>query len=581
MYDYDTILGKLARQALASYPHQVLDAARPEHGCWIAGHYGMGSADHTSHGRSLATAGYALLAEGSVLENDEELLERVLAGVAFVGRWQRETGLIDLPKVDFDSPPDTAFLVQLLCPLLELARRRANEGYEPAGRVAEALSPVLLRGAEGIVDRGFRTPNHRWVVCSALAQAMSLFPGLKAQAYVDSILAETIDINSDGDFSERSSSVYNAVCCRALRLMAEHLQRPELIEHVRANLQLTLYLLHADGSVLTTASRRQDAGVLTPPVRMADSCFDLAMRDGDGRLATLADQLAAHAGPADPWLLQPLLSHPHYRDKRVSREPLPDRYERTFEQSGLWRVRDGKLSATAAKGQDVPFTLRYGQLEMAVSVRGNYFDLARFKADRMAPGPRGVQMAHSGRERQTPGWDLPLGEPVTFENPHEGYYTLAQTGVRGRWPLPELDITLDITRVTDGFDLRVQTVGGVDRIPFVIELDFAGGDGWEAAGLALPAEAGRHVVLKQGNGVLHGGPDAVRVGPGADAHRCFVEGATRPKGAGFLVLIPLVSPVDHTLRIRHGAWSEADRDLRYATTAMTTPAQQRETVDVR
>ena len=89
-----------------------------------------------------------------------------------------------------------------------------------------------------MIDRGFHTPNHRWVVCSALAQAMTLFPEVEAGAYLGRILAETVDINEDGEYTERSTGVYNAVCNRSLRFMADHLGRPDLLDPVRRNLEI-------------------------------------------------------------------------------------------------------------------------------------------------------------------------------------------------------------------------------------------------------------------------------------------------------------------------------------------------------
>jgi hypothetical protein len=66
---------------------------------------------------------------------------------------------------------------------------------------------------------------------------MTPFPDVAARDYVDSILAETIDINDDGEFTERSTGIYNAVCDRGLRFMADNLNRPGLLDDVRKNLE--------------------------------------------------------------------------------------------------------------------------------------------------------------------------------------------------------------------------------------------------------------------------------------------------------------------------------------------------------
>ena len=79
------------------------------------------------------------------------------------------------------------------------------------------------------------------------------------------ILAEGIDINADGEFTERSTGIYNAVCNRSLRFMADHLDRPDLLDHVRKNLDLMTHLFHDDGTVVTSISNRQDRGSASCP----------------------------------------------------------------------------------------------------------------------------------------------------------------------------------------------------------------------------------------------------------------------------------------------------------------------------
>ncbi len=172
--------------------------------------------------------------------------------------------------------------MQLLAPVVELARRHAAAGNGRAAEIADTLGEYVRTAAAGMVGRGFHTPNHRWVVCSALAQALTLFPDLPARDYLDSILAEGIDINADGEYTERSTGIYNAVCNRSLRFMADGLDRPDLLDHVRRNLDLMAHLFHHDGTVVTSISNRQDRGQRVVPLSIADSFYDLARRDGMG-----------------------------------------------------------------------------------------------------------------------------------------------------------------------------------------------------------------------------------------------------------------------------------------------------------
>ena len=558
MYAYAPILRDLEARVRASYARQVLDGGRPDHGTFISARDGCANPDHTAHAKDLAAACYAFLAEGSSLAGDDDLFARIGSAIAFQRRWQRPTGLIDLISINWESPPDTGFTVQLLAPVVELARRRAAGGNERAATIAAELGEYVRTAAEGMIGRGIHTPNHRWVVCSALAQAMALFPELPARPYVESILAETIDINADGEYTERSTGIYNAVCNRSLRFMADHLGRPDLLDHVRKNLDLMAHLFHHDGAVVTSISNRQDRGLRVVPVAIADSFFDLAGRDGNGVWAGIADLLVSRGSDEahQVWLIHPFLARPGYDDQSPARRPLPDDFSRVYPVSGLWRVKRGLLSATAASGNTVAFAVRWGDVELgAVKIAGTYSHTAKFTADEFEAVEGGVRLTHRGTARPIPGYDLPLGRPVA---PAE-FAALRST--RERWTLPPLDQRLEIREVPGGFDLHLSTSGGLERVTFQIECCFAGPGEWETADQVSQVENGQTTVLKAGYGTFHRGAHGIRIGPGNHAHRMWQMRGTEPESGTFRVLITLQTPVDHTLEIRYGEWSPATGEL--------------------
>jgi len=557
MYAYEPILEGLTQRVWASYDRQVMDESRPEHGAFISESMPHPVANHGNHTQELARACYVFLAEGSSLEGDRTLFDRICGGIGFQKRWQRPNGLIDNVVGNWASPTATAFTVQLLAPIVEVARTKAEAGDERAAQIAESLGEYILSGAQGVIGGGFHTPNHRWVVCSGLAQAMSLFPDLQALDYVESILAETVDINEDGEYIERSTGVYNAVCNRSLRLMADHLKRPELLDPVRENLDMMAHLFHADGTVVTDMSNRQDRGQRVVPVGSADSFFDMAQRDGNGMWAAVADRLVAAGFDAihQAWLIHPFMVHPAYCHDTLKRKPLPDDFGRVFPAARLWRVKRGLLSATALGGNATAFAMRYGAVNLkALKVFGSYYG-TQFEADTFEASENGVQMVRRGDMRRSPGYDMPLGRPVRFD----AFHAIRDT--RERWTLPPFDVALDIREVEGGFDFHLKTEGGIDRVTFWIACCFGGPGEWENDGQVIRVTHGLTAILKSGYGVFHRGNHAVRIGPGAAEHRMWgVKDAVQDADA-FQVLLTLQTPIDRVFEIRCGKWSIATGEM--------------------
>jgi len=496
------------------------------------------------------------LAEGSSLQGDRELFDRICNGISFQKRWLRPTGLIDNVAGNWESPAATAFTVQLLAPVVEAARRKAEAGDESSEQIARSLGEYVHTAARGIMGRGFHTPNHRWVICSALAQAMALYPDLPALEYVQSILAETVDINEDGEFSERSTGIYNATCDRSLRFMADHLRRPELLDPVRRNLDMMVHLFHPDWTVVTDMSGRQDRGRRVVPFRIADSFFDMAQRDGNRVWATVADHLV----DGDPdarrvswsWFIQPFMTHPAYRREALERAPFPDDVSRVFPASRLWRVRRGPMSATAMGGKSTAFGIHYGEVHLkAVRIFETYCNTPQFETDTFEAFQNGVRMVHRGDTKRQRNYDLPLGRPVPFGE----FYTVQAD--REHWALPPFDIVLEVREVGCGFHLHLKTEDALDRVAFQIECSFEGPGEWETDRQVIRVSNGQSAILKSGYGIFRRGEHGIRIGPGAIAHRMVQMRGSALDPDSFRVLVHLKTPIDRILEVRYGTWSTA------------------------
>ncbi len=172
---------------------------------------------------------------------------------------------------------------------------------------------------------------------------------------IDEWLAEGIDIDRDGQYTERSTLTYNIVTDRAFVVMAAKLKRPALLDPVRQNLRALTYLLHADGEVVTEISRRQDQFTRGGLAGYWFTLTYMAVADRDGVFATMARQAA------DGVRLSALLEYPELSQPLPASQPLPSDYEKIFSEIGIARIRRGPLSATLALGgSSRVLSLRYG-----------------------------------------------------------------------------------------------------------------------------------------------------------------------------------------------------------------------------
>ncbi|CAL9357036.1 hypothetical protein SUDANB1_00581 [Streptomyces sp. enrichment culture] len=416
------------------------------------------------------------------------------------------------------SPPDSGFTVNDVCDAHVLAA-----GAGPELRDVTATLADIARAASGsLLTGGVHTPNHRWELCAALARLHRSFPDDRLLDRVEEWLAEGVDIDAEGLYSERSANYAAHVSNPSLLLLAGVLGRADLLDAVERNLATTLDLIRPDGTVETVLSRRQDQHQPFPLAPYLPHYRLLAIRTGRGDFSRAA-RLAAAGGIDDPDLLAETLLTPDLT--RVlpapAAETLPrDRYLTTARLAA-------RASATAHTvvygGSDVPghrrirsglacnptfLRLFAGDAVLdAVRLSRGFFDLGPFRAATM-------QQSAASRYRLTETLTAAYYQPLAPDRRRDdGAYRMADEGrfsAAMAFPERPRDEVSHTTRVEvdlldDGADLRIDISG--PRVPWALELTFRPGGDLEGA---VPIGDGRW-CLTTGPMTYRAGDDEIRV----------------------------------------------------------------------
>ncbi|MET9395509.1 hypothetical protein ABZY20_34700 [Streptomyces sp. NPDC006624] len=445
------------------------------------------------------------------------------------------------------SPPDSAFTVNDVCDAHVLAA-----GGGPGLRAATAaLAEIAGAATESLLTGGVHTPNHRWELCAALARLHRSFPDGRLLDRVGQWLAEGVDIDAEGLYSERSANYAAHVTNPSLLLLSEVLGRADLLDAVERNLAATLDLIRPDGTVETVHSRRQDQHGPFPLAPYLPHYRLLAIRTGRGDFSRAARQ-AAHGGIDDPGLLAGTLLTPdlcHVLPAPAAQVLPRERYLTT--------------ARLAARASDTAHTVVYGGSDVpehrrirsglacnptflrlfagdavldAVRLSRGFFDLGPFRA-------AGMQRLADGRYRLTETLSAAYYQPLAPDRRRDdGSYRMADEGrfsaamAFADRPRDEVSHTtrVEVDLREDGADLRIDISG--PRVPWALELTFRPG--------GVPQGA---VPIGDGRWCLTAGPMTYRVGDDEIRVRAAVEAGEPLAGPDRGDLLRYDPGQDHTV----------------------------------
>ena len=466
-----------------------------------------------------------------------ELLGPMQLAARYLRKAQYDDGTIDLYSTNFRSPPDTGFVLEVVCTAFAILKR---EPWEKHAELMADLRAFIIKAAEALVNGGVHTPNHRWVVSSALARVHTLFPDPRYVARIDQWLAEKVDLDPDGQYTERSTAVYTPIVNQCLLTIGRLLARPALFDPVRRNLEMTLYYVHPDGEVVTEGSTRQDKykrGSMGPYYY---SYRYLALLDRDGQFAAMARQIASNSGAALVRDLPSFLEDTTLQRPLPASRALPDDYARVFSHSELARIRRQEISATILASNATVFSLRKGSAALeALRIASAFFGKGQFAGDRLEVQGGGYVLRQSleGAYYQP----LPKDELDRLPDPMKRDRVL-----RERSNVQKLESVAVFAETHGKFEVVIE-ITGTDNVPVAVELAFR--HGGKLTGVEAVPNARNTFSLKSGFGQYASGNQVIQFGPGVAEHSWTQLRGAWPKWDGLSVYLTGFSPFKIALKI--------------------------------
>lgn len=483
---------------------------------------------------AVLTASYC--AVGSAYYHAPLLIQKLDLLTKFLASAQSEDGTVNVGNLE--SPPDTAFVIEILCPAATILQREKSKEAET---INQQLKKIIIKAGEGLVVGGVHTPNHRWVISAALSQINALYPNRKYIDRINEWLDEGVFIDEDGHYAERSG-IYSGVENTAFITVGRLANKKELFEHVRKNLTMYFYYIEANGDLVTNDSRRQDQYLAAAkPVTLFYLQYRyMAIRDNNRHFAAITKMIEALPGFEKDILSRSLfyfLENETLQQQLPSAASLPDRYEKVFSTSHLLRIKEKNVTATLFGGVDWPLTIASGRSnspDFFSYRKGNailkymrlsttFFSMGYFYSE----GLKKVGNKYVLHKKL----DIPYYQPLPKDKRNKkGDYKLSPSIDDRFWNkmdfknrpvsnVKTLDTTITLTNTNGVIELEFEIIG-LKEVPITIELCFAKGGTLTGT---TAAENNNNNFLEQGTGEYSFGGDVIRFGPGNGAHKMIAN----------------------------------------------------------
>ena len=483
----------------------------------------------------------AITCPESSFYQSSSLLREIDSALGYLLKAQHTDGTLDLLSTNFHSTPDTGFIVKRLVPAYTLLEQSGTPGREA---VLATFKTFLLRAGEALAVGGIHTPNHRWVVSAALTKLNERWPNANYVNRINQWLSEHIDMDSDGQYNERSTLIYSPLTNRLLITIAKGMKKPELLDYVRRNLAMTMYYVHPNGEVVSEASGRQDKALVGTLEGYYYPYRYLALHDKNGEMAAMCQLIEKTAMPKTAYLLDYLLEDPTLWQELPASKPLPINYVKFYPHSGLVRIRRDNRDATILSANPAWLTFHKGNAVLqGMRVASSFFGKGQFQSEKI--------------EKQGDSWvltqalDGPYYQPYPPDKiPADGDWEKMSKTNRAQSEVQKLQTIVTISEQNSGLQIRINSAG-TEGVPIALELIFRPGGTFTGV-TPHPTRANAYLLTGSGSYTVNGdtitfGPGQVR--PGQATHKNVQLRGALPAMDAPSVYITGFTPFEHTINL--------------------------------
>ncbi|RAK07842.1 hypothetical protein C8C77_10917 [Halanaerobium saccharolyticum] len=492
---------------------QVLEANKRDHGGLQNLENKIVSPKFSIYG--LKTMSSVYYNQDSIYYKDQDLFNSIKILLNYIENVQREDGTFDYLSVNFYSSPDTAFMVQRLCMSYKIIAKFSVTGAE---QLKNILERVIKKAAFGMAEGGFHTPNHRWVISSALMMAYNILKIDDFKINAEKYLGEGIDCNQDGEFTERSTGIYNVVNDNALIILAEETKDWTLLEHVKRNLKMMLKFIEPDGTIYTGNSTRQDKGEKYYPDNYYHLYLYMADKLKDKEFSYMAQKIIERPNrntdvQSFAQSLYLFMLNPELKDFDVPNQEIENNYEKFYQQSGVLRVRRDKMSFTLSENSTQFFEFKAFSLSLALKISTSFFEIGQFNLNKVDQ----QWQRESKTSKIVKKDDI---YQMRFHS-HGTYYLPFEKGKEVEWGEMnyeqrkigrevDLYINLNFKEIENGVEVSLKTEG-CDRVPLKVEFVVPANSVIEGDSFLLKGKAGNSLAAKNGEIKITKGTDTIKL----------------------------------------------------------------------